>query len=139
MKWPGITVDAAVLAAAIRIDAGVETDVRAVVVGDQRAGAVLEELRARQRVFLRVPIGIRFEVDFLEAVGGIAARAATWIRFMRHRHYYSALFEENQTADLCMSLLYSVKSCRALVSMEQLLPTHWYAACAIASARSRSK
>ena len=37
---------------------------------------VFEKLRAGQRVFLRIPIRVAFEVDGLETVGGIARRAA---------------------------------------------------------------
>lgn len=46
----GIAIDAAVLAPATRIDARIEADIRAFVRGDDRLAAVLEELRARQRM-----------------------------------------------------------------------------------------
>jgi len=72
----GVAVDAAVLAAAIGIDAGFESDVGAVVVSDDGAGAVFKELGARGRVFFGVPVGIGFEVEFLEAIGRIAGCAA---------------------------------------------------------------
>ena len=76
-----ITIDAAMLAASIRIDARLKTNVRAVVVSDDRAGAIFEKLRARQRVLFRVPIRIRFEVYLLETIGrvaGCAARGQQW-------------------------------------------------------------
>lgn len=76
MKWPGVTINTTMLAAAIRIDARLEAHVRAVVVGDDGTGMVLEKQRAWQRVFLRIPIRVAFEMDRLEAVGGIARRAA---------------------------------------------------------------
>jgi hypothetical protein len=38
--WTGIAVDATVLAAAIGIDAGIESDIRTVVVGDERFGII---------------------------------------------------------------------------------------------------
>ena len=72
----GVTIDAAVLAAAIGIDAGFEADVGAVVVGNDGAGAVFEELGARRRVFFGIPVGVGFEVEFLEAIGRIAGCAA---------------------------------------------------------------
>ena len=46
--WPSVAIGAAVLAAAIRIDAVREADVGTVVVGDDRARVIDEELRARR-------------------------------------------------------------------------------------------
>ncbi len=88
-----VTIDAAVLASPVRIDAGLETDIRAVVVRDERAAVVFEEDCARQRIFLRVPISVGFELDFLEAIGRIIRCAAARIRTARHRGEYSALFQ----------------------------------------------
>ena len=68
MKRAGVAVNTAVLATAIRIDAGFETDVGAVIVRDDCAGPVAQELCPRKRVFLRIPIGIGFDVNFLEAI-----------------------------------------------------------------------
>ena len=76
VRGPRVAVDAAVLAAAIRIDAELEADVRAVVAVENRAAMVAEELRRRQRVFLRIPIHVALEMNLLEAVGRIAGRAA---------------------------------------------------------------
>jgi hypothetical protein len=64
------------LAATIRIDAGFEAYIRAVIVGNDGACAVAQKLSARQRIFFRVPVGIRFELNLLEAIRGIARRAA---------------------------------------------------------------
>jgi hypothetical protein len=43
MRWPGITVDTAVFAAAIGVNAHLEADVRAIVCGDDRARSVGQE------------------------------------------------------------------------------------------------
>src|SRR6185503_16074607 len=48
VRRPRVTVDAAVLAAAIRIDAGFEADVRTVVGGDDRSRRIAEVDRLRQ-------------------------------------------------------------------------------------------
>jgi hypothetical protein len=53
----------------VRIDAGFEAHVRAVVVSDNRAGVVLEELRPRQRILIGVPLGIELEMELFEASG----------------------------------------------------------------------
>ena len=63
------------LAATVGIDAGFEADVRAIVVRDYRARAVAQKLSARQRIFLGIPIGIRFEMNLLEAIRRIGCRA----------------------------------------------------------------
>ena len=76
MKWPGVAINTAMLAAAIGIDARLEADVRALVVSDDAFGTVLEKLRARERVFLGIPILIAFEMDLLEAIRRILCRAA---------------------------------------------------------------
>ena len=62
------------LTAAIWIDARAEADIRAVVVCDDRAGRVPEELRGRRRVFGRVPVLIAFQPDFFEAIRRIVAK-----------------------------------------------------------------
>ena len=63
-------------AAAIHIDAGVETNVRAVVVSDNGFGAVLEKLRAWERIFFRIPFLIAFEMDFLKTIRRIVRCSA---------------------------------------------------------------
>jgi len=61
------------LATAIRIDAGLEADVRAVVVVDDGIGLVFEELRLR-RWFVRViPVQVAFERDLFKRFGGLSA------------------------------------------------------------------
>src|SRR4051794_6818467 len=70
MGRPSETVDTAMLASAIRIDAGIEADVRAVVVGQDRSRRVAQKNRTRQRrrlvVILRILVVNVF--DALEAV-----------------------------------------------------------------------
>ena len=73
-----IAVDAAVLAAAVRVEAGLKAHIRAVVVRNDAAAAVAEELRPRQRVLHRVPVRIPLQLERLEAVGWVAAGAAGW-------------------------------------------------------------
>src|SRR5262245_57869454 len=73
------------LAAAVRIDAGAEANVRAVVVIDDAARAVLEKLRGGRRIFHRVPIRVPFDPNFLEAIGRIVGCAPAMDR-MRSVH-----------------------------------------------------
>lgn len=83
MIRPRIAVTAAVLAAAVGIEAGVEGDVGRVVVGDHRTRAVVGEGRAGCALFLRVPllgiIGITRGVRAFKTIGGVARRAATGV------------------------------------------------------------
>jgi hypothetical protein len=82
VRGPRVAINAAVLAAAIRIEARLKTDVRAVVARDDSLAVVLEKLRARSlrtatiRVIFGIPIFIAFEMDFLEPVRRIFRRAA---------------------------------------------------------------
>ena len=78
MRGPGETVDAAMLAAAIGIDAGVKSHVRTVVVRDEGLRGVAVKLGARHAVVFRVPVFVRLHVNLLEAVGRIVRRAATF-------------------------------------------------------------
>ncbi len=75
MRWTRVTVDAAVLTTAIWIQARGKADVRAVVVGNDRLAVVHEKLCPRQPILFGIPLGIRFEMDFLEAVWRIFRRA----------------------------------------------------------------
>src|SRR5712691_6191070 len=77
MKRPLIAIDAPMLTAAVRIDAGFKPDIRTVIVGDDGGGRVLEEVGAGQRVPIWIPIRIRFEVNLFEAIGRVAAGAAS--------------------------------------------------------------
>src|SRR2546426_4435982 len=63
-----VAIDATVLAAAIRIHAGFEAHIRAVVVIDDGVRVVPEELRRRRRFVGVVPVRVRFQRDLLEAV-----------------------------------------------------------------------
>src|SRR5437773_1959642 len=76
MKRPRVTINAAMLAAAIRIDAGIEADVRAVVGGDDRARLVSKKLRGGAGAFFHRVISVFFVVQRFEAIGGINPRAA---------------------------------------------------------------
>src|SRR5206468_11242402 len=80
MSGPGIAVDATVLAAAVRIDAGFKADIGAVVIGNDGATSVFQELRGwRGRGIIPFPtlvrrrriIRIGFVADGLKSVGGI--------------------------------------------------------------------
>jgi hypothetical protein len=81
MKRSRVAIDAAMLAAAIRIEARLKSDVRAVVVADDGLTVILEKLRARSRrtatiIFLGVPFRVRFKMDFLKPVAWIFCDAA---------------------------------------------------------------
>ena len=75
MRISGVTITAAMLAAAIRIEAGLEGDVRAVIIADDGLGEIAQELGPGRGVVLRIPIQVPFEGDFLEAVGRVAGGA----------------------------------------------------------------
>ena len=64
MGGAGVTVDASVFAAAIRIDACLETDVRAVISGDDRFSSIAKKLRLPPRPSFPLGIGI-YEVDLV--------------------------------------------------------------------------
>ena len=76
VERPGVAVNTAMLATPVRIHARFKSDVGTVIAGDDRAGAVLEELRARQRIFLGIPIRVAFEMNRFEPVGRVHRRAA---------------------------------------------------------------
>ena len=95
MRRPGVTINAAMLAAAIRIEAGCETDIRTVVARDDGPAVVLVKLRAWSLrtgiIVVRIPICVRFEMNFLEPVRRILCRAAMGGNLFLRRH------EENLT------------------------------------------
>src|SRR5258708_7836885 len=76
MGWTGVTINTAVFTAAIGIDAGVETNVGAVVISDDGTRGVAEKLGRRSRPFLGV-FRIGLMVKPVETVGRICRRAAT--------------------------------------------------------------
>jgi len=73
---PGVTIDTTMLAAAIWIDAGLETNVRAVVVGDNALAVIAQELRSEEGLVLFRRVRVGFEMDFLEAVRRVCRSAA---------------------------------------------------------------
>ena len=76
-EWACEAVDATVLAAAIRVDAGFETDVRTVVIVDDGVCGVAVEDSARGHVVSRIPFLVRRQVDFLETIGRVAGGASS--------------------------------------------------------------
>ena len=74
MRGPRVAVGAGVLAPAVRVDAYVEFNIRRIVVGQDRACRVVEQLRLRRRVFGVRP-AITIDVQSLEAVGWIPGRS----------------------------------------------------------------
>jgi hypothetical protein len=77
MSRSGITIDATVLAPAIRVNARLESDVRAVVVCDDGLSeiAIVDRLPSRSLGIVLV-LRIRLEMERLEAVAGIKRSAA---------------------------------------------------------------
>jgi hypothetical protein len=65
-----VTVYSAVLASAVGVYAGVESDVRAVVIGYNRSSSVLIKFRPGRNAFRYLLLG-RLVLDLLEAVGEV--------------------------------------------------------------------
>ena len=83
VRGPGVAVGAAVFAAAVHVQAGVEGNVRAVVVGDQRLRIVPQKLGAGQRpAFL---FRIQNEFEPLKAILRVGRSAAADGRSEVHR------------------------------------------------------
>ena len=76
MEGTRVTIDATMLAPAVSVDARFEADVRTVVVADDRARPVAEELRLWVWIILRIPVRVRFEMQLFEPVRRIAAGAS---------------------------------------------------------------
>ena len=76
MRGARVTINAAMLAATIGIDARAEAHVWAVVVRDDRGGLVLVDLRARREVFGGIEVRIAFEMNLHESIRWIHGRAA---------------------------------------------------------------
>lgn len=77
MGRTGVTVATAMLATSVRIDAGVEADIGAVVGAYNRSGTVLEIGGAFPQVNLGQLTWIEFDAELSEAVAGIEAGTAT--------------------------------------------------------------
>jgi len=86
---PRETIDAAMLASTIRIDAGIETDIRAVVVADDSARLVFEKDRVDGRVAGLVPLGPMIGRLF-ESIRRITSRPAASQLFSTHGRYYNS-------------------------------------------------
>ena len=84
MERSGIAINAAMLTAAIGVYARFEADIRTVVVTNYRACSVPQKLRSGERIFVRIPIRVRFQVNFLKPVGRIAGSSASWNRIREH-------------------------------------------------------
>src|SRR5258708_25181915 len=87
------TINAAMLAAAIRIDARFESDIGAFVVGDDRFGFVFEILSRPTRFFVRVRIVIyqidvrKIDMEFFETIGWTPRRATAVNRLSALRRF----------------------------------------------------
>jgi hypothetical protein len=57
MVRPGVAVDTSMFTAAIWIDAGVESNVGTVVIGDNAARFILQEDGVNRRIFRLIPLG----------------------------------------------------------------------------------
>src|SRR5205807_5256119 len=86
VAWPGVTIGAAMLATAIRIDAGTEAHVRAVVSGNDRPGRVFQELRFWTGLANALVVKFRLIAQALEAVGRVDGHAAPVNCFAMLRH-----------------------------------------------------
>jgi len=76
-RFPGSLITSyCMLAAAVRIDTGIEYHVRAVVINDYALRRVFEELRARRGVVFRVPSDIALIADLLKPIDRITRGAS---------------------------------------------------------------
>src|SRR5262249_53747975 len=82
-----VAVHTAVLATAVRIQAEAEADVRAVVLGEDRAaGVAVEHRRLRRRSVGVLPfVGFELDMQWLVAGGGVRLRPAPGKVGPRHR------------------------------------------------------
>src|SRR5262249_11117527 len=125
VERPGITVDATVLAAAIRIDAVREANIRAVVGRNQLFGAILKEKRFRRRPFWIDPGRILLVVERNEAVRGIVATPAPADR-LRH----TATLNRTTTLPLgiCVHIITSTMDFKWVESSSQWAGPFWSSA-----------
>src|SRR5664279_1155921 len=73
MRNSRITITTAVFTSSVRVDAGAEGDVGAVVVRDDVLGVVPQELGGWRGVLLRVPVDVPLEGKRLKSIGRVAA------------------------------------------------------------------
>src|SRR5258708_7424995 len=78
MGWPRKTIDAAMLAAAVRVDRTVEADIGRVVAGNHLAGGIGRDRGLERRQFVEaLPAVVECEPRLsLETAGGVGLRAA---------------------------------------------------------------
>jgi len=72
MEWPGVAINAAVLTTSIGVDTRLKSDIGAVIVSDDCARPVTQELRSREGILFRIPVFIRFQMNFLKPVDRVA-------------------------------------------------------------------
>src|SRR5262245_36020370 len=86
MGWTGIAINASMLATSIGIHAGIEAEIGAVDVGNDRARGILKELGLQRRVFRVSPLRIALVPQRFEAVRRIrrSAPPASWGRLFTH-------------------------------------------------------
>ena len=107
MARPRVAIDAAVLAAAVRIDRAVEADIRRVVAGDDRPRRIHGQGRGqRRRLFVgRAPAVVERDAPFgFEASAIVARRAASLARPDCGRHIHAAdnaARHENNSRTIC--------------------------------------
>ena len=71
MGRPGVAIGAAMLTAAVRIDAGAEADIGAVIGGDDGPGGVFQELRLRAGLQGSVLAGFGLVAQAFEPIGRV--------------------------------------------------------------------
>src|SRR2546421_12284195 len=86
MCRPSVAINAAMLAAAVGIDARGKAHVGTVVVSDDRAGVVLEELGGRSRSLRIGLLRVGLVMNLFESIGGIVGRATAvdWLLITFH-------------------------------------------------------
>ena len=77
MRGTRVAIDAPVLAAAIRVQADFKTNVRAVVVAQDRLGLIAKQPRRRRQILVGIPVVAAFEVNFFEPVRRIRHGSTT--------------------------------------------------------------
>src|SRR5262249_47872601 len=82
MRRPGIAINAAMLAATIRIDAGPEADIGAIVCDDDGSRGIAKEKGRRRRTLLCFRARVRLALKQFEAIGRIVCCPTAPNRFL---------------------------------------------------------